>query len=86
MVTALTTLQLFNNRISDVSPLASLTQLNRLDLSRNQIVDISPLMALPLGRLSLDSNPLNCGTQSAGIAAMQAGGTLVESDCAVGAQ
>ena len=45
-MTSLTTLDLDENQIQDVSPLASLTSLTSLDLRRNQIVDRSPLQDL----------------------------------------
>jgi len=39
-------LNLSGSQISDVSPLASLTNLNVLDLGKNQISDLSPLASL----------------------------------------
>ncbi len=41
--TALDTLYLFSNKITDVSPLSSLTNLKMLSLDRNKITDVSPL-------------------------------------------
>ncbi len=56
---ALTSLSLANNRISDLSPLASLGGLRLLDLSGNGIGDLSPLRRLEnLRSLYLDGNPL----------------------------
>lgn len=39
-------LDLYNNQIRDISPLAKLTNLTELDLENNQISDISPLETL----------------------------------------
>ena len=61
----LTTLDLWgkwhtNGQISDVSPLASLTNLNELNLDDNQISDVSPLASLTnLTYLHLGGNPLS---------------------------
>ena len=53
-------LQLDGNQISDVSPLASLTNLTDLDLGNNQISDVSPLASLTnLTDLGLYDNPLS---------------------------
>ena len=45
-MTALTTLYLGSNSISDISPLDGLTALTTLDLFSNSIIDISPLAGL----------------------------------------
>jgi internalin A len=42
----LTDLDLYNNRISDISPLAALLSLWKLSLGANQISDIGPLAGL----------------------------------------
>ena len=55
-----TELRLWNNRISDISPLASLTNLTRLGLEGNQISDISPLISLAnLTGLWLEENQIS---------------------------
>ena len=55
--TALHTLHLHENQISDVGPLASLTNLERLWLYENQISDVGPLASLTnLERLWLEDN------------------------------
>ncbi len=49
-----------SNTISDLSPLAGLTQLNSLDLERNEISDISPLSGLTgLSVLYLSTNSIS---------------------------
>ncbi|WP_331244703.1 leucine-rich repeat domain-containing protein, partial [Schleiferilactobacillus harbinensis] len=49
-----------NNGISDLSPLANLTQLQQLDLNHNNITDISPLAKLTdLHELHLSSNKIS---------------------------
>lgn len=53
----LTTLNLFGNTISDLSPLVGLTKLTNLNLFSNSITDITPLKGLVnLQQLSLNSN------------------------------
>ena len=59
-LSSLTELQLYNNQISDIKPLASLTNLTWLSLYNNQISDIKPLASLTnLTWLSLDSNEIS---------------------------
>lgn len=49
-----------NNGISDLSPLANLTQLQQLDLDNNNITDVSPLAKLTsLQELHLNSNKIS---------------------------
>jgi hypothetical protein len=56
----LTTLSLHRNQISDLSPLANLTNLTSITLQNNQITDTSALLALTdLKFLSLESNQVN---------------------------
>ena len=56
----LTGLQVNLKRISDVSPIASLTNLKALGLGANQIIDISPLQSLTnLTVLNLPSNQIS---------------------------
>lgn len=56
---ALRELDLADNRVTDVTPLAGLTGLVFLDLSANAVVDIAPLAALAgLEVLVLDRNPV----------------------------
>jgi len=58
--TNLTWLDLWNNQISDISPLAILTSLTSLDLWYNQISDISPLAGLTgLTKLWLNLNRIS---------------------------
>jgi hypothetical protein len=65
--TALTRLVLGVNKISDITPLSSLTSLQVLDLASNQIVDISPLAGLVnLTELTLDANKISDITAVAG--------------------
>ncbi len=55
----ITSLSLFNNKISDISPLKDLTQLTSLDLRENRISDISPLKDLTqLTNLNLSANQI----------------------------
>jgi internalin A len=55
----LTTLNLFDNQIGDVKPLAGLTNLTHLSLDRNQIGDVKPLAGLTnLTNLRLWENPI----------------------------
>ena len=52
-------LSLYNCKISDVAPLAKLTQLTELYLIENQIIDVAPLASLvQLTRLDLDNNQI----------------------------
>ncbi len=58
-LTALETLDLCDNKLTDLSPLQSLTRLRRLDLRENQITDLSPLRPLTeLQTLWLNNNHL----------------------------
>ena len=58
-LTALTTLSLSDNYITDITPLGSLTALEFLQLNGNLIGDISPLKGLTwLKTLYLDDNPI----------------------------
>src|SRR4028118_2056534 len=59
-LSSLTELQLYNNQISDIKPLASLTNLTSLNLYTNQISDIKPLASLTnLTWLSLNTNQIS---------------------------
>ena len=56
----LTALDLWGNRIDDVSGLANLTTLQRLSISQNNITDISPLAGLTnLTKLSVGEGPIS---------------------------
>ena len=56
---SLTELSLDNNQISDIKPLASLTNLTSIELNGNQISDIKPLASLTnLILLYLSGNPI----------------------------
>ena len=58
-MTNLTVLDLHNNQISDIKPLASLTNLTYLRLVNNQIGDIKLLASLTnLTELWLNGNPI----------------------------
>ena len=70
--TGLTKLDLSENRISDISPLAGLANLTQLDLSDNAIVDISPLRGLTkLKVLSLQRNRIVDIAPLAGLANLE---------------
>ena len=57
---SLTRLELNSNRISDVKPLAALTNLKALLLNSNQISDVKPLAALTnLDNLALSENRIS---------------------------
>jgi internalin A len=59
LLSALTTLTLFGNQISDLRPLSSLTNLTGLSLDNNQIADLRPLSTLTnLTDLYLDNNSI----------------------------
>ena len=59
-LTQLTELYLYNNQLTDISPLKALTQLTSLYLRYNQLTDISPLKALTqLTRLHLENNQIS---------------------------
>src|SRR4028119_1878919 len=56
----LTELFLYSNKISDLKPLQSLTNLNRLSLHNNQISDLKPLQSLTnLNWLTLGHNQIS---------------------------
>lgn len=56
----ITSLNLSNNVLSDITPLAMLTSIESLDLSYNQISSLQPLMSLTtLRSLRLSGNPLS---------------------------
>ena len=64
----LTTLQLYNNRVSDLMPLAGLTNLTTLYLRRNSIADLTPLAGLTnLTTLYLYGNRVSDLTPLAGL-------------------
>ena len=55
----LSRLNLYNNQITDITPLSGLTNLTALDLNNNQIADITPLSALTkLTYLTLENNQI----------------------------
>ncbi len=69
--TRLTQLSLYNNKISDVSPLQGLTALTYLFLSSNRLTDVSPLQGLTaLTYLDLDSNQLTDVSPLQGLTAL----------------
>ena len=69
------------NRIADLTPLASLTNLNTLVLIENRIEDISPLVANPSlsegDKVYLAGNPLSDQARNEQIPALQATGVTV---------
>lgn len=57
---SLSELDLSDRQLSDLTPLATLTQLTRLNLAKNQISDITPLQSLTkLTELNLESNQIS---------------------------
>jgi hypothetical protein len=81
-LTGLTSLHLDNNSISDISPLSGLTSLIYLNLDSNpNLSDIQPLLdnaGLGAGDMvNLESTSVSCTD----VAALQAKGVTVESDC-----
>ncbi len=65
-----------------MSPLSTLTNLTSLNLYGNEIFNVSPLVTLTnLTSLNISGNPLYCFAQAANIAAIEANGTDVTSDC-----
>ena len=71
-MTSLTSLQLGNNLITDISPLSGLTGLTTLGLSFNKILDVSPLAPLSLLLwLNLDANRIVDGSPLAGLTGLE---------------
>ncbi|HQL95928.1 MAG TPA: hypothetical protein PL005_14725, partial [Candidatus Hydrogenedentes bacterium] len=81
-MTAMDTLNIRANQISDLTPLAALVNMKEMMFNDNQITDVSALAGLTApAALYLSGNPLStdaCGTQ---IPALQAAGVTVTSDC-----
>ena len=79
--TAEALLELGNNRIADVTPLAGLASLRYLELSNNQIEDLAPLVAnigLSEGdRVYLSGNPLSDQARNKQIPALEARGVTI---------
>ena len=80
-LTNLTRLSLGRNNITDISALSGLINLRMLILQRNRISDLTPLAAnkgLGTGvTVDVTNNPLNAGSQSTYIPALQARGVNV---------
>ena len=57
-LTAIQGLSMTRHRITDLRPLAGLTEMRRLWLDENLISDLSPLRGLPLDQLSIKLNPV----------------------------
>ena len=87
-VTKLSTIDLQDNKIEDVSPLAKQTELSLLMIERNQIKDLKPLVdsakadsagpkVRPYFRV-LSGNPLPDAARSAQVAAFKAAGVRIE--------
>ena len=80
-LTNLKDLNLYNNSISDLSPLAGLTHLTYLTLVRNSVSDLSPLAGLThLGELNLWDNPLSYTSVKTHIPALQRRGVTIHFD------
>ena len=58
-LTAIQSLSMIRHRITDLRPLAGLTEMRRLWFDENLISDLSPLRDLPLDQLSLKFNPVS---------------------------
>ena len=59
-LSSLTEISLRNNQISDIKPLASLTQIESLELNDNKISDIKPLQSLTnLTLFHIGGNPIS---------------------------
>jgi len=66
--TNLASLDLYDNQIGDVTPLAGMTQLTELYLSYNQISDVTALLAMTqLNYLCMDNNQISDLTPLAGL-------------------
>ena len=80
-LTSLIDLDLGDNQVSDVSPVASLTSLALLDLANNQISDISPLVANPGisygDKVYLWNNPLTFTSTNTHIPELRLRGVIV---------
>lgn len=80
------TIILYDNHITDVSPLDDLCAVKHLDLSQNNISDISPLIKMTnLVTLNLSGNPLDLSSGSAAdnvISTLRAAGVSVILDIA----
>ncbi|MGK3988835.1 leucine-rich repeat domain-containing protein [Sorangium sp. So ce136] len=78
-------MSLSSNRISDLSPLSTLSRLTVMDLSYNRISDLSPLAANPdIGRegsVELYGNPIDCASQASNISALEERGADVRLSC-----
>ena len=80
-LTSLTKLGLDNNSITDISALSGLTSLGSLDLGSNPINDIQPLLD-NTGLGAGDSvNLWNTNVSCTDVAALEAKGVTVTSDC-----
>ena len=70
--------ELGGNEISDLSPLADLTDLTSLILDVNRVSDLSPLIGLiNLREISVQSNPLNPKTIAVDVPVLEAAGVDV---------
>ena len=89
-MTKLSILELKENQIEDVTPLARQTELSMLFLEKNQIKDLTPLVTMakadaegpkrfaPYLRLYLAGNPLADAAKNAQVAALKGFGVRVE--------
>jgi len=80
-LTALTNLSLFGNSITDLGPLSGLTSLTQLLLHDNPISDIQPLLDNTGLVAGDDVSLVNTSVSCADVAALEAKGVTVDSDC-----
>ena len=88
-ITKISTLELKENQISDIAPLAKQTELSLLMLERNQITDLTPLVTTakmdgegpkrfaPYLRLYVTGNPLSDAARTSQLATLRGYGVRV---------
>ena len=91
-MTRLSTLDLAENQVEDLSPLAKQTELSLLMLERNKITDLKPLVTsakadvdgekrfAPYLRLYLTGNPLSQTAKSKQLAELKGFGVRIQSE------
>jgi Leucine-rich repeat (LRR) protein len=78
----LTIVDLSNNHISDLTPLAGLKKLRTVTLTHNDVTDISPLVgSASLATLDIAENALDCQAQNANLQQLISSNVSVQSDC-----
>ena len=71
-------LNIYGSQLSDLSPLAGLTNLEMLGLDINRVLDLSPLVGLTnLRQINVRSNPLNPKTITVDVPVLEAAGANV---------